>query len=302
MSFDLFFCRKDADRPSTDEIARACERHPAFGQPDEGSEEFWVYENEATGVYFTLECEPWMMDDDAPETRINPPFVDAEMHAIINLFRPSFFGVETMNVIAEICRDLDLYVLDESGQVVPERLDAGELQRRWLDSNASALRLMASDSAVNHWSRARSDAWHRYQSIRKQIDDDLTAQGRGVFVPQLMLVVPVGAKGVKIQSMVVWPEAIPFVFPPCDLVAVFRKRKSFLRGEKEERCLLPASFVREQLKPLLQALETEAGTFDYLPEDRAASAALLVARWKLDVPMSSVERVSSDSFVDDLSE
>lgn len=307
MSFDLFFCRENGERPSDEEIARACAKHPSFKQPEDAPRGFWIYENEATGVYFTLEREAWTTEDDEfPELALEPPFVDAEMHANINFVRPSFFGVEAMAVIAALCHDLDLLVLDsqmedDEGRVVPERLSADELTRRWVTHNdLSTGAAKRSGIRVHQWSRAQSIEWHRHQTNHQSFEAWMLASDRDVFVPEMMLVVPVGEEAATVRSMAVWPESIPFVIPPCDLIAVLRKRKKIFGGVKEEWGIMPTSFVRKQIGSLLRPLKTEWGTFDHLPEDHAAATLPIVAKWNFDMPKESVQVITPDSFVDDL--
>lgn len=306
MSFDLFFCRKGKSAPTDAELASFCREVPGFQTSDNKS---WVYENEATGVYFMLDREsanPEDDDDDENSSVFPPGMTDARLVVNINYFRPSFFGDEAMQIVARLCEALDLYIIDpQSGnakeQSHAERPTSAELAERWQLSNAQATQtlLKTNNTDVMHWSRTRSRQWHSYQLARSDIDAQLEKKGCDIFTPNLKLVCEKDSP-TQLKTLVIWTDSIPFVFPPCDLVGILRKRKRLFGAPVDERGIVRAEIVRSDLSHLLKPLQTSIGTLDHLPEAAAPKARSIVAKYDLTTPFESIEGVAADSFIDDL--
>ena len=166
-----------------------------------------IYENTDTDVYFTLDVN----GDDADEGE--PPLL-----AVLNVYRPSFFGLEAAEVLGEFSAEFNLLGsdgTDERGERVP--CNADWLLPRWNEANAAGYRTIgAQDSAPNPMPQStlvEAWRWNRLRAGRQQqyVEDD-------VFVPRIMAIRTSAGLG----TAVVWTDVIPFLLPPVSHVLVHR--------------------------------------------------------------------------------
>ena len=94
MSFDLLFCRKGEPGLDPEDLLSWAEKHGHFSKPETASPSFQLlYENEDTGVYFSIDYFPSEADE---ESSIPEGFVDVGLSFNLNYIRPSFFGPSTL--------------------------------------------------------------------------------------------------------------------------------------------------------------------------------------------------------------
>jgi hypothetical protein len=164
-----------------------------------------TYQNADTGVYLTL-------DLNEPSTQEEPPLM-----ATINVYRPSFFGLEAASVLGEFSSEFDLLVDDLlDGRGAPVQYTQEWLVSRWNESNAAGYAAIASrDSSPNALPRSRlvsSWQWNRDRAaLQDQFADEL-------FVPKIMAISTPGGP----STAVVWTDAMPFTLPPVQYVIVYR--------------------------------------------------------------------------------
>jgi hypothetical protein len=166
-----------------------------------------VYENDNTDVYFVLDINDGSLDAD-----------ESPLLALINVFRPSFFGRECAVVLAGLVTEFDLLVndfLDED--ITPAEYSEEWLISRWNQSNAAGHRALAGQDGSTPPSLPQSvltEAW-RWNFHRGELQGFL---GGDVFVPRIMaLSTPSGP-----TTAVVWTDAIPFVLPRVGHVVIYR--------------------------------------------------------------------------------
>jgi hypothetical protein len=123
MSYDLFFCTRPDNVVSKEEVSSYLSNIPNVREDG-------VYHNEDTGVYFILELIE--QTDYEVETVIPSEYHDVGLSVNINYNRPKFFADESMPIIASLCEDLGLFVIDPQdheigGNSSPKQADVNEL-------------------------------------------------------------------------------------------------------------------------------------------------------------------------------
>src|SRR5258708_12199879 len=107
MSFDLFFYKKKDNCLSEADIAAYLTKH--IVTTDREFDKQWIYENQDTKVYFTVE---WNSPDEEDEEVDDnyQDFANTNFSFSINYFRPNFFGLEPFPLIYQFIHPLSLYV------------------------------------------------------------------------------------------------------------------------------------------------------------------------------------------------
>ena len=284
-------------------LHRWCAGLPAFehttGEPGSTDRGQWWYENPDTGVYFSVEYGPpaavGAQEADADDPAAFHGYVPTGIALNINLARPHFFGLEAIPLVVDLADSLGCAVRDPQGSARPQATSVDALLSTWNHGNDAGAQVVLEQSPAHpRWSRALSKQWWEYQHGKHAYEDDLTED---VFVPTLLLVtLPDEA---TVHSVVVWPDEIPFVFPPCDLLVASYDVRRLLRKKREER-LFRASDVRRALAGRLEPLAAGGALFEHLSLDNCRGAAGLLQN--LD-PLGSADLlqdrgVGSDGFVD----
>ena len=236
-----------------------CREHPLFSQTagDETSGQWW-YENEDTGVYFSVEFGP---EEDRLSAEGHTP---AEIAVNVNYARPHYFALEAMPVVTTMVAELGCTLVDHQGDEAPEEPAAESLIESWDRGNATAVRVVL-ERSPNHprWSRDEAHAWWQYQRSKSEISEALADED--VFVPTLMLVTLPDSP--RVVSVAVWPDAIAVLLPRCDLIAGRYDRRKLFRKETVEM-LYRTEDVRQALGSRLTQRPLAGMTHDLLlPED-----------------------------------
>src|SRR5271168_1931511 len=141
MSFDLYFCWRNAERLNFEEVTAWSNGIGFFKRNDT---QLW-YSNPNTGVYFSFDFE------EAPESPDDGPdipdgYFDSGLSFNLNYNRPTYFGLESMPVVEKLASRFGLSVLNPQ-----EDFDASEsllaadsdiLTRSWVRHNQQAIRVM----------------------------------------------------------------------------------------------------------------------------------------------------------------
>ncbi|MEE9250289.1 MAG: hypothetical protein V3U93_04085 [Alphaproteobacteria bacterium] len=113
MSFDLYFCRREQSDVTVDELREWIARHEHFTEHEyEGTYKF-DYENEDTGVYFSIthgfpDWLPGSSREEGELPRFTGGVFPVSMDVRINVSRPSYFAHEAMPLMVDLARFLDL--------------------------------------------------------------------------------------------------------------------------------------------------------------------------------------------------
>jgi len=269
-------------RESGDVIGRLhhwCSEHPSLkhttGEPGSTEQGQWWYETPDTGVYFSVDYGPPAVVGAPGEAAAEPDVLDGYVRAgialSINLARPHFFGLEAIPLVVALADGLGCSVLDLQGSERPEATNAEALLSTWNHGNDVGRRILLEQSPDRpRWSQAMSKQWWGYQHGKRAYEDGLAED---VFVPTLLLVTLAGEA--EVQSVVVWPDEIPFVFPPCDLLVASHDVRKLLRKKRIEQ-VFRASDVRRALAGRLQPLEVEGSVYEHLSPDNSPGAVNLL--------------------------
>ena len=83
--------------------------------------------------------------------------------------------------------------------------------------------LPAGSAPMPRMPREKSLAWWRYMKGHSHLQIEL---GEDIFVPQILILKR--KETGELLTTVTWPQAIPEVFPPCDLLAIDKVEKRYL--------------------------------------------------------------------------
>ncbi|HVU71333.1 MAG TPA: hypothetical protein VHE83_00075 [Mycobacteriales bacterium] len=164
-----------------------------------------IYDNDDTGVAFTVDREAEELSDGSPELS---PF-----NARINLGRPSFYGQEAIGALMLLARDAgaELVLLDEEQR--PRRAALDELLDAWSRGNASAWAAVDPTRSIGvPVAREDADAWWQWQMWRARRERELEELA---FVPRLFLLRRGGGPAIRAWT---WPGGQAQAIPDGDVV------------------------------------------------------------------------------------
>ena len=113
MSFDLYFCRREARDVTVAELREWTARHEHFTEHEYNGTYKFDYENEDTGVYFSIAhgFPDWLPDSSRQEGEL-PRFTEnvfpVSIDVRINVSRPSYFAHEAMPLMVDLAQSFDL--------------------------------------------------------------------------------------------------------------------------------------------------------------------------------------------------
>lgn len=212
----------------------------------------------------------------------------------LNYLRPTFFAWESLPVVEDLTKQFDLLVFDPQNwdQAAPCPFDYEALLKTWKEGNLLALR--AVENKPPFLSPDRSEVLWKYLKSRK----DLQAQmGMELFVPALG-VVKRDPGDTILQIMTLWNDAIPQLFPPCDLVLVGRQRKLAIFGDKWEWDAIPYTKIIDMFGEYMEPFDGPVPGMKILRPDRARQTEGMFRQLKLYTGKKSVIAVHFDEFVD----
>ena len=240
------------------------------------------YQNEDTGVYFVFEHQ----DKEENEEEYFPIAFN------MNYFRPSFFIREAEPEVTAFISRFDLTVEDPqvngmgTGEYNSEKLVSG-----WLYGNEFGYQSILKDHSEVHSlpSSQLEKAWewnHGKEKLQNEVTDD-------VFVPSIMLI----NYQQKIVTACVWPDAIPSIIPPVDILLVGRKelapRKLFTKAEDM------AIGNWDEIQPLLDSHKNKMhGEAFYLSYQKVPEKIKNYIQHMKPIDLSSLERLSFDQVLD----
>ena len=301
MSFDLYFCRRQNCIFEPGPLLSKLRTIPRFSIHSNSPEKFQAwYENEETGVYFSLELGP--VESEPPEDSPVPTeYLYTGLSFNLNLVRPSFFAREAMPFVERLCDEFQLLVFDpqqptdETSQG-PRKLTKSQLIASWERSNRWVVPAVygtgdLDEPSYRYYSREKADFWWEYQIGRSALQSHF---GNDVWVPAISLL----AKERQIYGAVLWSDALPQVFPECDFIIIQKTKKSWFRKTSEfPLTLVPFEVVVQALGSSLR--EVGGKRWNDLkfvhPDDREAKKTF---ERMIGEPMDGYNGASSDSFVD----
>jgi hypothetical protein len=273
MSYDLFL------KPSNGEFTKK-QFDSYFNGRDkytlEGSQAW--YQNEITGVYFVFEYQ----EKEEVEEEYFPITFN------MNYFRPTFFVNEAEPEVQEVIAKFGLVVDDpQTNGMGSGEFDAKKFRSGWLHGNEFGYQSILKDhpEVFSLPTKKLEDIWSwniNKDLLQEQVTDD-------VFVPSIMLLKYEG----EVVTACVWPDAIPSIIPPVDILLIGRKelvpRKLF---KKVEDMVVSAW---EVVEPLLDKHKTkmQGGAYYLFYRDVPNEIKAYIQRLK-SFDISSLERLSVD--------
>lgn len=289
MSFDLYFCRQDRSVPSIPELKEYFSLVPRFQVNDvEDGVEFW-YQNEVTGVY----CGFSYSQLDAAELQ---DCGSTGLTFNLNFHRPSFFAYETMPLVENFCKRLNLVVENPQDETV-QQSDVSTLIASWRRHNTQAMRMMKNvakeeDRELHYLPETSATAWWQYMKVRQALDDKITED---IFVPSPVILMNPAS---ELFTMLLWPKGIAQFFPRSDYVYLLREKRSLFRT-KEETGLVSYDSVMAKIDHLLEDYEFDALHIKYLRPERTSQVIPLIQSLNLEqIELRQYTRMASDSFHD----
>ncbi len=241
-----------------------------------------TYENPDTNVYFDFETT-------TPDTS-DPEAVEPEgtwLALNLNLYRPSVFGLEAARELAAVTAATDSDVFDlQAGKPDVRPFDPDAFLERWNDANVKAHQaLLAPREGDTPMPPPRTLPGQQLRAVwewnvaRQQWNDQL---GADVFVPRVFLL----DAGERVETAVVWTDAMPAMLPRVDRVLVYRDalRPKRWAGRKQPPDLTELTWA--ELAPHLAAPVTERSLAYYdvrSPADADALRRLIAGRASLQV-------------------
>ncbi len=113
MSFDLYFCRREEADITVEELRAWATRHEYFTENEHEGTINFAYENEDTGVYFSVghgfpESAFGNTQEDGAKPRFKDGAYPVSVDFNINYIRPSFFAHEAMPLMVDLAESFDL--------------------------------------------------------------------------------------------------------------------------------------------------------------------------------------------------
>jgi len=229
MSYDLYFYTKKGREINAKDIEQyflenGCIRDGEFPQ--------WVYENEATNVYFVFERQPESEEaEDIEFFDSFDEFDNTQFTFNLNFFRPNFFGLEAFAYVDRFMCEFDLYALDPQSNTnpdTPSRETFETYYSEWSKANSGFSSEHFDALDLMHFPLDRSNDYWKYNFNAERLQEGL---GDEYFVPTMFLVRR-ASTGSPI-TFSTWTQHIPNVFPPADYFLLNRQRRKLFRTIEE---------------------------------------------------------------------
>lgn len=264
MSFDLYL-RKD-NLPLA-AILDHLDKYPDFQRQDfaeVGSG--YALVNQTTGVYCYFKIDHVQ-----------------ELCFSLNYNRPTFFALETMPLVENLCQQFELVVEDPQEDFVG-RASLQQLINSWRIHNERAVKsLKAQGMALNYIPENKANEWWAYRRVREKIAADL---GDSVFVPEVFILRLPAEEPFR---MIVWPEGIREILPPSDVVWIERS--------EDDHGLVSGARFFELVAPYTS--EYRIGTESYRLLDPVWHTEVISLTRTLELtPITSPEQIAPDDFHD----
>lgn len=175
MSFDLYFCRREEADVSPDELRQWIAKHENFTEYDFEENLGFLYENEDTGVNFSIAqgFPDWLPGGSREEEELplfTPGVFPVSIDVRINVIRPSFFAHEAMPLMVDLADSFDLLMgnpqfddneseIEEADTEIDTAWEEGKTPPRFPEHEMEP-RLYSSAELIADWERM--NAWSIY--------------------------------------------------------------------------------------------------------------------------------------------
>lgn len=295
MSYDLYFCRERQEYIDFGGICSWAEEVGSFKRSDN---QLW-YQNEDTGVYFSLD----FTAEQSPEAEgpeIPPGYFDTGLSFNLNFNRPSFFGHEAMPIVENLAEKFGLFAFDpqahDSEGVLQLNVKADHLLKSWLRSNRNAILAMIEHAGLSTPPQLLIEKSMYKWNYSKEKKNLQRKCGEAIFVPTLSPVRRIGSNAVELAF--VCTQGVPCLVPTSDWVFIVRDRKAhFWSGKQSEIGVVSVGqfqgLVADRLEPFNSDLSLRL-----LPPKRTHDISSLLQSCEFEFPREEFEVLALDEFVD----
>lgn len=298
MSFDLYFYAERHVSDVFESLQGFLSSEKSFSVNKE-AHQAW-YRNPATGAYFSLDYEdPSENPDEHPETIGDCSYLGLSFN--LNYNRPYFFALEAFPWVERIAREFGYLVLDPQGPATstpgsPEPCVEDELVASWEKNNTSAVHALYENEGdqvtYRYLPREKALFWWEYTKVEDHLQ---TSLGEQIYVPTLTVLQK--SSQVRLLTAVVWPDAIPEVLPPCDLLIRMVSHRNWRGKEVTLSQVIPYDEALGRLGSLAQPLFAGPSGLKVLSPEQGPSIRSVFDG--LSGPeLEGYEAVASDGYVD----
>jgi hypothetical protein len=297
MSYDLWFSAPQGRTLGAEAWRAYAARMPKTRWVDETR---LLYENLDTGVYCAFDYTEPASDSVEDETGTT----DTGLAFNLNYARPSFFALESMPLVKQVCADLDLLVIDpqaenESG---PKPARADELIATWNMGNQftsqqiaqyAAQGALAPEDQVSYLPPTRGLEWWDFRRRQARIKQQFS----GAAEAALILVKP--KKRAEAFRLLGWqPTDSVWLLPRCDLVhIVLRTAGIFGLGGRLAQVVVPWPDVAVALGELSRPLDSSDADIRVIDAHNLEEARRYVESMR-GTPFEEYERVRPDHCIE----
>ncbi len=265
MSYDLYFYKRKSSDLTEKQVSEYLNTNLSLNNSEVSTQ--WTYENEDTGVYFSIDWEEPYSDQEDIDIWDN--FTDFEylnFNFTINFIRPNFFAFEAFPVLEKIIDDLDLYILNSQDEINPDnprKYEKGYFEKQWIAHNNGIIIEHFDEFQVYYLPPETSDYIWNYQFQRNNLQENLDED---IFVAGYFMIKR--HEDNKIFRVCVWPKCIPIIIPPVDYIIIEKEYKKFFKKVKESG-FVSYEKINEKLGKFFEDFEHEIPNLKVLRQSNA---------------------------------
>lgn len=248
MSYDLYFYKEKVSSLTEEQVAGYLQRNITF-HIDAGERQ-WSYENEETGVAFTLDWyEPKKDPEELKQFEAFDKFDYLHFSCNINFCRSRYYGLEIFPIIENFIHELGLFVLnpqDEDNPSSPNKYPYGWLLHHWTVLNDGVSLEKFEEFKLNYFPPEKSEYAWEYLGKRKQLQENI---GESHFVCGIFFFK--NKRNNVIYTATTWTEHIPIIVPQVDYLIIQKKFKKLFRTV-EESGFVKHSVIMEKFKQYIR--------------------------------------------------
>ncbi len=234
MSYDLYFQCKNGQSLSKESFIHYFSGRPWY--KIEQNQAF--YDNQDTGVYF---CFDYQAENDTGNED-NEAENDYIVSFNINFNRPHIFGLEAETEIKSFVAEFDLNIFDPQTNGMGEGPYSTEgFLRGWNEGNLFGISAIVGHGGKNGFTAISTLPYadiERYWKWNFSREKLRTKLGNSLFVPRIMFCEVQN----KVNSFIVWGDAMPIVLPKVDIVVLFKQQLAQFRLFSKKPVISPVAY------------------------------------------------------------
>jgi hypothetical protein len=287
MSFDLYFCRRNSLELPFDEVADWSRQYTSFSR---SSDSQLFYQNECTGVYFSLDHNG---PHDSNDLGLPSGVFDTGWSLNLNYVRPTFFALEAMPIAEALARRFDLVMFDPQGGDNIDNFGVDQLIQSWSKSNQWAVGEVATKDSLDlfYLPAQTSEQFWRYMRDYPRLRGEL--EGPDVFVPRQFLASIHNPQ--RAETALVWTLGVHLIIPRTDwIIAVLPKK---VWQKQNEMVCYRSDVLLAPLSQYLREFDADKG-IKILPPENVTLADKVLKGLAGGVDFGEVKKISPDACVD----